>query len=199
MASSFDISISNKGNVKTANKNTRVPSTRRHTACKDMATGSKPNIQEDFPNLCEEVFHRYGNILNFGFYFYAHFTGLIWEPPNGHLKWFKLRALLRSVMRHYTGFFTYQTIVWSHDSQHSFVVMFNLTPLWDTLLWRAVHLTRCLLRCKSIELRGESLKNLLVIILYSVTVFFRKEQHYQAQIAIGQSPSVTRSSCHGDS
>ena len=104
----------------------------------------------------------------------------IWEPPNGHLKWFKLRALLRSVLRHYVGFLTYQTIVWSHDSQHSFAVMFNLTPLWETLLWRAIHLTRCLLRCKSIEYRGESLKNLLVIILYSVTVFFRKEQHYQA-------------------
>ena len=42
-----------------------------------MATGSKPDTQEDFPNLCEEVFHRYGNILNFGFYIYAHFTGIV--------------------------------------------------------------------------------------------------------------------------
>ena len=102
MASSFDISISNKGNVKTANKNTRVPSTRRHSACKDMATGSKPDTQEDFPNLCEEVFHRYGNILNFGFYFYAHFTGIVED----------LRALLRSILRHYIGFLTFQTTGW---------------------------------------------------------------------------------------
>ena len=61
MASSFAISTSNIGNVKTVNKNKLLPSTRRHTTCKDMAAGRKPDTQEDFPNLCEEVFHRYGN------------------------------------------------------------------------------------------------------------------------------------------
>ena len=61
MVSSFAISTSNIGNVKTVNKNKLLPSTRRHTTCKDMAAGRKPDTQEDFPSLCEEVFHRYGN------------------------------------------------------------------------------------------------------------------------------------------
>ena len=61
MASSIAISTSNIGNVKTVNKNKLLPSTRRHTTCKDMAAGRRPDTQEDFPNLCEEGFHRYGN------------------------------------------------------------------------------------------------------------------------------------------
>ena len=61
MASSFAISTSNIGNVKTVNKNKLLPSTRRHTTCKDMAAGRRHDTQEDFPSLCEEVFHRYGN------------------------------------------------------------------------------------------------------------------------------------------
>ena len=77
MASSFAISTSNIGNVKTVNKNKLLPSSRRHTTCKDMATGRKPDTQEDFPSLCEEVFHRYGNTQNFGFYVYAHSTGIV--------------------------------------------------------------------------------------------------------------------------
>ena len=55
------LSTSNIGNVKTVNKNKLLPSTRRHTTCKDMAAGRKPDTQEDFPSMCEKAFHRYGN------------------------------------------------------------------------------------------------------------------------------------------